>query len=864
MADEFTDSTWSVSLLGPCFHDCGNLAENYFVDSRQECRGPNGHGYWGKGVALCRQCLQQDCPFCGAVIRAEDVRSVTDKLTTHVTTVSAADEAPRIALDEVGVLARNSDEMLFTSHLSDEAAEVLRYAVELLRNGTTREGLALIERAQISVSSMAKAMTPELFKLLSGPDVLSALQLSASTQSDMKDRKVLICSLIEYGKGHLEDLPLELAVLHVNLADVLSALGDFQGSLELLQIALAVEEKHYGPHHPSVAFTVVRLAVALGKLGNEDSMRDNLLHAKRIYEHHNLTKSADMVSLLMNLGMCSASIGDHQAALTAHEEALAIAEVLYKPDSGELAPVLINLGNACDKIGDHKRKILVTERALRIQETKYGQNNPDVARTLSNLACSYGTLGDLRKQSELLKKSLRVLEELYGLEHTEVAIVLGNLAMALGTLGDLHSQQKMLERSLRIDEKHYGPNHIRLAPTLTNLANTYADFGDNEKRWDICERVFKMEEQRYGSDNINVVGNSVALASAYGALGDPHKQCSMLLKVLRIEEAHYGHNHLELVSTLSNLGIGYKRISDGQKELVVLERALAIQESQAPGDTAGVATVLQNLSTLYLQTSPGKALAMLQRTFEINLKIVGKDHVKMSRVFSSMAAAHHHLGDSSVAYELTKLMVQIEKRHYGEDHPEISTTLQNLEHLRGQVDRDGLQQKRFSNGRNVFLHGLADNPGLNGKTGTILGYLPEKKRFKVKIAEKEQALRPTNLVLDETPPGCCVILHSLSASKYNRQRAIVIRFVLEKQRYTVHLLGEEREISACRANFNVARIPMGCHVRAEGLLQAPDYNNKAGVVVGYELEKDRYMIEFGCDKKSLRLENLNPCRRLHE
>eukprot|EP00438_Fugacium_kawagutii_P026095 Skav226886 [mRNA] locus=scaffold1187:455899:457827:+ [translate_table: standard] len=88
-------STWSASLLDPCYNECGKLGEFWMQHQDPDCPGPNGQGP-GR-VVLCRDCKEEACPFCGQAIPEEDLRSVTDKLLTQVTTCSKDDEAGEVA-----------------------------------------------------------------------------------------------------------------------------------------------------------------------------------------------------------------------------------------------------------------------------------------------------------------------------------------------------------------------------------------------------------------------------------------------------------------------------------------------------------------------------------------------------------------------------------------------------------------------------------------------------------------------------------------------------------------------------------------------------------------------------------------------
>jgi tetratricopeptide (TPR) repeat protein len=63
-------------------------------------------------------------------------------------------------------------------------------------------------------------------------------------------------------------------------------LGDAQKSRELLERALTIDERHYGPDHPEVAPTLTNLGSAYGSLGDAQKSRELLERALTIKERH--------------------------------------------------------------------------------------------------------------------------------------------------------------------------------------------------------------------------------------------------------------------------------------------------------------------------------------------------------------------------------------------------------------------------------------------------------------------------------------------------------------------------------------------------------------------------------------------------
>jgi tetratricopeptide (TPR) repeat protein len=77
-----------------------------------------------------------------------------------------------------------------------------------------------------------------------------------------------------------------VATILTNLGNAYGSLGDTQKSRELLERALAINERHYGPDHPNVATILTNLGNAYGSLGDTQKSRELLERALVIDERH--------------------------------------------------------------------------------------------------------------------------------------------------------------------------------------------------------------------------------------------------------------------------------------------------------------------------------------------------------------------------------------------------------------------------------------------------------------------------------------------------------------------------------------------------------------------------------------------------
>ena len=130
-------------------------------------------------------------------------------------------------------------------------------------------------------------------------------------------------------KDNLKRNPAARAKMLRDLGGAYGDLGDHAKARDVLERALAIDERAYGRDHPNVARTLNNLGNAYGDLGDQAKKRDML------------------------------------------ERALAINERAYGRDHTAVATTLGNLGNAYGDLGDPAKKRDMLERALAIKEREY-------------------------------------------------------------------------------------------------------------------------------------------------------------------------------------------------------------------------------------------------------------------------------------------------------------------------------------------------------------------------------------------------------------------------------------------------------------------------------------------------------------
>ena len=365
----------------------------------------------------------------------------------------------------------------------DEAEGAYEKGYELLQGFRFAEAIPHLQRALENVK------LPDFYLTLGE----AFLELPDLLQAETVLREGL-AQITEEGKEHEANLSNLLGL-------TLQAQGDLQGALEWAQRALAIDEKAYGPEHPSVATLANNIGQILKARGDLEGAlgwtKRALAIGEKVYgpEHPNVATNAN------NIGTILKAQGDLEGALEWTKRALAIDEKVYGPEHPDVAIDANNIGTILQAQGDLEGALEWTKRALAIDEKVYGPEHPQVAIYANNIGQILKAQGDLAGALEWTKRALAIDEKVYGPEHPDVAIDANNIGQILKAQGDLAGALEWTKRALTIDEKVYGPEHPDVAIDANNMGAILQAQGDLEGALEWTQRALAIFEKAYGKDN---------------------------------------------------------------------------------------------------------------------------------------------------------------------------------------------------------------------------------------------------------------------------------------------------------------------------------------------------------------------------
>ncbi len=247
--------------------------------------------------------------------------------------------------------------------------------------------------------------------------------------------------------AHWQMESLEAARLLNQAGSYLRERAQYPSSEPLLQRALAICERVFGPEHPYTATNLDNLA--------------GLYYTQGRYEQ----------------------------AEALYQRALSIDDHIFGGEHPTVATDLNNLAALYYAQGKYEQAESLLQRALTIQEQALGPYHPDVANSLSNLGEFYRAQGKYEQAEPLYQSALTIAEQAAGPVHPLTATALNNLALLYKAQGKYEQAEPLYQRALAICEQVLGPEHPNTLSALENYAVLLWHMKREDEAREIANRV---------------------------------------------------------------------------------------------------------------------------------------------------------------------------------------------------------------------------------------------------------------------------------------------------------------------------------------------------------------------------------------
>jgi tetratricopeptide (TPR) repeat protein len=340
-----------------------------------------------------------------------------------------------------------------------------------------------------------------------------------------------------------------------NLAQLLKATNRLKEAQPLIQRVLKTDEKSFGQDHPEVARDLNNLAQLLKATNRLKEAEPLMQRALKIDENSFGPDHPRIATNLCNLAQLLQATNRLKEAEPLMGRALKIDENSFGPDHPDVARDLNNLAMLLQDTNRFKEAEPLMLRALKIDENSFGPDHPNVARDLNNLALMLKTTNRLKEAEPLILRALKIDENSFGPDHPKVAIHLNNLALMLKATNRLKEAEPLMERALKIDENSFGPDHPKIAIRLNNLAALLQDTNRLKEAEPLMQRALKIDENSFGPDHPNIalrLNNMAQFLKATNRLKGAESLARRAVEILVTFSQSTGHQHPHLKTALNN------------------------------------------------------------------------------------------------------------------------------------------------------------------------------------------------------------------------------------------------------------------------------------------------------------------------
>lgn len=308
--------------------------------------------------------------------------------------VRRLDEAERLLSLGTALAKRVGDPQALRYKLASAAMSLYS------RQQRYEEALAAIEKA---MPSEPPESPPDRFQYSFSLNNLAIVNLRIG--NDRRAQELLSEALVLREEALGTDHP-KLGTLHLNLAKAMARNGDYADAethaTRALELSLG-----YGETHEGVSSALISRGVVRKKMGRYDEARADYDRALSLLREADRPVAEAMV--LANLGNVEKKLGDLDAAMRLHAQALAMREAELGPKSVDVAASLGDIGGLHRLMKRHDQAWEHFDRELSIEMEALGSDHPTLVRTRLHRANLAVDEEDYARARQELEDALRIV-----------------------------------------------------------------------------------------------------------------------------------------------------------------------------------------------------------------------------------------------------------------------------------------------------------------------------------------------------------------------------------------------------------------------------------------------------------------------
>ena len=299
--------------------------------------------------------------------------------------------------------------------------------------------------------------------------------------------------------------------------------------------------------------------------------------------------------------------------------------------------------------------------------------------------------------------------------------------------------EKVYEQNIRPYTEEIA-HHYENAGEILKASDFYDEAGDyywDNSYFEVAEKCFlkaiDLAEKSVGSDNMDYGEKIFHLALFYHYMQRMEEAEKLYNTVMNIALFTYGKDSIEISPYINNLGRYYKDVGRYEESEKLLLQSLEL-EKKYNADSSNVADRINNLGHLYsLQHFNDKAREMCQQAYDIMTRNYDPYHFFTATVCNNLGMTLVESGKIEEGEELLLKAIEIGKKVYGENQPQIVIYFKNLASIY-------IEQQKWDEAKALLQKCLHINQKYFGKYHSSTLYVVKAlERFYDKIGNKRKA-----------------------------------------------------------------------------------------------------------------------------
>ena len=371
------------------------------------------------------------------------------------------------------------------------------------------------------------------------------------------------------------------AALFDTIGQVYRNLALYEPSDRLLQRALALRTKTFGPDSLEVAESLHNLAT-LEFERNKYAVAEARFREALALRRARGAGPGEIAATLEQLGATLSDTGKHAEAEPFLREALALRRQ-SGPDTPETMATIDILGLTLHRKGDFKEAEALFRDAVEQGRRLPAAVTPARVSTALNLALLVHRYDrDARAAEPMYREALSLARRLYPNDHADVATCMSEFARGLRDLGKLSEAEALSRDALAMFRRLYGDRHRETMISAQSLAGILAEQEKLKEAESLYREALATGRSLFGGTHPLVVSANGAFASFLEARGRFKEALPLRESELAAATAHYGESHSVTVRAL--MGLGRNALARGQVAEAEphLRRALAVRQKLHP------------------------------------------------------------------------------------------------------------------------------------------------------------------------------------------------------------------------------------------------------------------------------------------